>query len=82
MAGEACFDKIVSVGMYEHVGIANYPVYFGAIARLLKPGGTVLNHGITARNPQGRVEGPPGGGEFIERFVFSGGELPHISRAL
>jgi cyclopropane-fatty-acyl-phospholipid synthase len=67
--------------MYEHVGIANLPLYFAAIARLLRPGGLVLNHGITSGDRDGRVEGPPGG-EFIDRFVFPGGEVPHISRAL
>ena len=41
------YDKIASIGMFEHVGIANYPRYFGKIYRLLKPGGMVLNHGIT-----------------------------------
>src|SRR5579884_1915692 len=49
IAGEALFDKIVSVGMYEHVGIANLPRYFAVIGRLLRPAGLVLNHGITAR---------------------------------
>ena len=43
IAGEGAFDKIVSVGMYEHVGIANLPLYFGAIHRLLKVGGLALN---------------------------------------
>jgi cyclopropane-fatty-acyl-phospholipid synthase len=81
IAGEGEFDKIVSVGMYEHVGIANLPRYFATIARLLKPGGLMLNHGITAGDRDGRAQGPPGG-EFIDRFVFPGGELPHISRAL
>ncbi len=81
LAGPAQYDKIVSVGMYEHVGIANLPLYFAAIARLLKPGGLVLNHGITAADRDGRAQGPLGG-EFIERFVFPGGEVPHISRAL
>ena len=80
IAGEGEFDKIVSVGMYEHVGIANLPRYFATIARLLKPGGLMLNHGITATDREGRAQGPPGG-EFIDRFVFPGGELPHISRA-
>ncbi len=79
--GDALFDKIVSVGMYEHVGLANLPRYFGAIARLLKPGGAFLNHGISAGDPNGQAQGPPGG-EFIDRFVFPGGELPHVSRAL
>ena len=42
------FDKIASVGMFEHVGQVNMPAYFGKIFRLLKPGGLVMNHGITA----------------------------------
>ena len=81
IAGSAHFDKIVSVGMYEHVGIANLPLYFRTIARLLKPGGVALNHGITSVDRDGRAQGPPGG-EFIDRFVFPGGELPHISQVL
>lgn len=79
--GEACFDRIVSVGMYEHVGIANLPLYFGTIARLLAPGGLALNHGICVTDRDGRAGGPPGG-EFIDRYVFPGGELPHISKVL
>lgn len=79
--GASEFDKIVSVGMYEHVGIANLPLYFGTIARLLKPGGMALNHGITAGDRDGRAQGPPGG-EFIDRYVFPGGELPHLSRVV
>ena len=79
--GEAVCDKIVSVGMYEHVGIANLPTYFGAIARLLRPAGIVLNHGFTTTDRDGRAQGPPGG-EFIDRPVFPGGEVPHISRVL
>jgi cyclopropane-fatty-acyl-phospholipid synthase len=81
VTGEALFDKIVSVGMYEHVGIANLPLYFRSIARLLRPGGTALNHGITATDRDGHARGPPGG-EFIDRLVFPGGEVPHISRVL
>ena len=79
--GEAEFDKIVSVGMYEHVGIANLPFYFATIARLLKPGGVALNHGITSGDRDGRAQGPPGG-EFIDKYVFPGGELPHLSRVV
>jgi cyclopropane-fatty-acyl-phospholipid synthase len=81
VSGAAVFDKIVSVGMYEHVGIANLPVYFGTIARLLRPGGLALNHGITAADRDGQAQGPPGG-EFIDELVFPGGEVPHISRVL
>jgi cyclopropane-fatty-acyl-phospholipid synthase len=81
LAGQAAFDKIVSVGMYEHVGFDNLPLYFSTIARLLKPGGALLNHGIITTNPDGRPQGPPGG-EFINRYVFPGGELPHLPRLL
>jgi len=76
---QACFDKIVSVGMYEHVGLKNLPRYFDEMARLLKPGGALLNHGIVVTDPRGRPQGPPGG-EFIGRYVFPGGELAN-SRA-
>jgi cyclopropane-fatty-acyl-phospholipid synthase len=79
--GDAAFDKIVSVGMYEHVGLTNLPTYFGTVARLLKPGGAFLNHGIVATNADGVAQGPPGG-EFINRHVFPGGELPSLPRAL
>jgi cyclopropane-fatty-acyl-phospholipid synthase len=77
----ARFDKIASVGMFEHVGQANMPAYFGKIARLLAPGGLVLNHGITA----GRLEPGPlgaGMGEFIGKYIFPGGELLHVSHVL
>lgn len=75
------FDKIVSVGMYEHVGLRHLPTYFGMVARLLRPGGIFLNHGIFSTDPDGHSRGPPGG-EFIDRHVFPGGAVPHISRAL
>ena len=67
--------------MYEHVGLANLPNYCRLLARLVKPGGAVLNHGIVVTDAGGRAQGPPGG-EFIDRYVFPGGELPHISRFL
>jgi cyclopropane-fatty-acyl-phospholipid synthase len=78
---QAHYDKNASVGMYEHVGLANLPAYFGAIARLLRPGGIALNHGITTTDRDGHAQGPPGG-EFIDRLVFPGSEVPHVSRVL
>lgn len=75
------FDKIVSVGMYEHVGSANLPLYFRTMHRLLAPGGVALNHGITTGDPEEGSRGPPSGG-FIDRYVFPGGELPHVSEVL
>jgi cyclopropane-fatty-acyl-phospholipid synthase len=79
--GEGVFDKIASVGMFEHVGLKNLPVYFGAIQRLLKDGGVVMNHGITSVDPESREVGM-GGGDFVAKYVFPHGELPHISLAL
>src|SRR6185312_3719816 len=81
LTGEAEFDKIVSVGMYEHVGHANLPRYFAGLHRLVKPNGLVLNHGITTTDPRGVSRGLAGG-SFIDRFVFPGGELPHIAQVV
>jgi cyclopropane-fatty-acyl-phospholipid synthase len=75
------FDKIASVGMFEHVGRKNLPVYFGKIERLLKPGGLVMNHGITM-NALDRYELGSDIGGFIDEYVFPGGELTHISRVV
>ncbi len=75
------FDKISSVGMFEHVGRSNMPAYFGKISRLLVPGGLVLNHGITAGGPDNRQMGA-GMGDFIEKYIFPGGELLHVSDIL
>ena len=75
------FDKISSVGMFEHVGQAHMTAYFGKIMRLLVPGGLVLNHGITAGGLDNRQLGA-GMGDFIEKYIFPGGELLHISAVL
>jgi len=72
------FDKISSVGMFEHVGRQNLPVYFGKIRRLLRPGGLVMNHGITTNSLEGAQLGS-GIGEFVNDYVFPGGELMHVS---
>lgn len=75
------YDKIASVGMFEHVGRANLDTYFERIAALLKPGGLVLNHGITMAEPAANGLGS-GIAEFIEDYVFPGGELVHASEVL
>ncbi|CAN5252312.1 class I SAM-dependent methyltransferase [soil metagenome] len=75
------FDKISSVGMFEHVGQANMNAYFSKIMRLLAPGGLVLNHGITAGGVENRQLGA-GMGDFIGKYIFPGGELLHISAVL
>lgn len=75
------YEKIASVGMIEHVGRANLRLYFDKIASLLKPGGLVLNHGITTATPDARGLGS-GIAEFIDEYVFPGGELVHVSDLL
>jgi cyclopropane-fatty-acyl-phospholipid synthase len=78
---DAPFDKIASVGMFEHVGLAQLPAYFAKIRRLLRPGGLLMNHGITAGGTRHHQLGA-GVGDFIERYIFPGGELVHASRVL
>jgi len=78
---DALYDKIASVGMFEHVGLARFPKYFGKIMRILKPGGLVLNHGIT-HNALGAQSLGSGIGDFVEEYVFPGGELAHVSRVI
>jgi cyclopropane-fatty-acyl-phospholipid synthase len=75
------YDKIASVGMFEHVGIAQLETYFSKLRRLLRPGGLVLNHGITAGGVDNAELGS-GMGQFIDKYIFPGGELTHISRVL
>jgi cyclopropane-fatty-acyl-phospholipid synthase len=75
------YDKIASVGMFEHVGRVNLPTYFDKIGALLKPGGLVLNHGITQSAVETRGLGG-GISEFIDDYVFPGGELVHASDVL
>ena len=75
------FDRIASVGMFEHVGRAQMRRYFETVYRLLRPGGLLLNHGITAGALDVAQLGA-GMGAFIEQYIFPGGELLHVSEAL
>lgn len=67
--GRETFDRIVSVGMFEHVGEALLPEYFRIAHRLLRPRGVFLNHGIARVGPAVRTS------EFVRRYVFPDGEL-------
>jgi cyclopropane-fatty-acyl-phospholipid synthase len=67
--------------MFEHVGRSMLPTYFGKIRRLLRPGGLLMNHGITAGGTRNAQLGA-GIGDFIERYIFPGGELLHVSNVL
>ncbi len=75
------YDKIASVGMFEHVGRAQLGGYFAKLRRLLRPGGLIMNHGITAGGVYNAEVGA-GMGQFIEKYIFPGGELTHISNEL
>ena len=81
VAPEEPFDKIASVGMFEHVGKKNLPIYFEKIYSLLKPGGVVLNHGITTNSLDDGALGSDIG-KFVDEYVFPGGQLVHVSRVI
>ncbi|QIB36030.1 SAM-dependent methyltransferase [Ancylobacter pratisalsi] len=70
------FDRIVSVGMFEHVGIGHYEEYFSKIADLLKDDGVALVHSI------GRSEGPGITNPWIAKYIFPGGYIPALSEVL
>ena len=74
------YDKISSIGMYEHVGIKNYPAYFGKINALLRDRGILLNHGITrpAKRTPSRFRRIRPEQRLILKYIFPGGELDHI----
>ena len=76
LAGEGDFDKVSSVGMFEHVGLANLPTYLATVRRVLRPGGLFLNHGIT-HDEEGWKKTV--NTEFINRYVFPDGELDCVS---
>jgi cyclopropane-fatty-acyl-phospholipid synthase len=67
---ETDFDAISSIGLTEHIGVKNYPAYFGFIRDHLRPQGRLLNHCIT--RPHNRFEQT---GQFLDRYVFPDGEL-------
>jgi len=75
------YDKIASVGMFEHVGRINMKTYFSKIWRLLRPGGMLMNHGITA-GWQGNRQAGLSLGDFIEKYIFPGGELMHVAEVM
>ena len=74
--GESVYDKAASVGMFEHVGLNNLPVYFSTVERLLKPDGLFLNHGIT-HDSEGWQKTMSS--EFMNRYVFPDAQLDNIS---
>jgi len=81
LPSDSQYDKIASVGMFEHVGRLNLPHYFSKIYSLLKPGGVVMNHGITTNSLDDHALGSDIG-RFVDEYVFPGGELVHVSRVI
>jgi cyclopropane-fatty-acyl-phospholipid synthase len=71
------YDKLVSVGMFEHVGAAKLPFYFQQAWRLLRPGGVFLNHGIAATS-----DTPIPKKSFVNTYVFPDGELVRLNTTL
>ncbi len=78
-AGE--FDRIASIGMFEHVGRARMRRYFDGLQGLLRPGGLLLNHAIASGGLDNHQLGA-GMGDFIGKHIFPGGELLHVSHAV
>ena len=70
------FDRIVSVGMFEHVGAAHYDEFFGKVRELLAPDGVMLLHTI------GRFDEPSTGDPFADKYIFPGYHLPNMTQML
>lgn len=72
------YDRVVSVGMFEHVGVKNFPRYFATVRRVLKPDGVFLNHGITSSSGWERTPLT----RFMNRYIFPDGELARVSEVI
>lgn len=68
------FDRIVSIGMLEHVGVKNYPEFYRVCKKLLKPGGVMLHHTIGANHSYNVNEA-----KWIDKYIFPGGMIPTLS---
>jgi cyclopropane-fatty-acyl-phospholipid synthase len=70
------FDRIVSVGMFEHVGVGHFPAFFEACKELLTPDGVMVLHSI------GRFDGPGSTNPWITKYIFPGGYIPALSEVV
>jgi cyclopropane-fatty-acyl-phospholipid synthase len=70
------YDRIVSVGMFEHIGINHYQAFFARLKALLAPDGVALLHSI------GRMDGPGSTSPWIRKYIFPGGYVPALSEVL
>ncbi len=77
------YDKISSIGMYEHVGVAGLPAYFSKIRSLLAADGLFLNHGITRRGKKKKRKFSSRSEQrALQKYIFPGGELDHIGHSI
>jgi cyclopropane-fatty-acyl-phospholipid synthase len=70
------YDRIVSVGMFEHVGVNQYPAFFRKLSQLLAPDGVALLHSI------GRMDGPGATNPWLRKYIFPGGYCPALSEVV
>ena len=70
------YDRIVSVGMFEHVGVVQYPTFFRRLTELLAPDGVALLHSI------GRMDGPGTTNPWLRKYIFPGGYSPALSEVV
>jgi cyclopropane-fatty-acyl-phospholipid synthase len=80
LTGDEAFDTIASIGMVEHVGLANLPTFLRTAWRLLRPGGALLLHGI-AESPESKARSGAGA-SFADRYVFPDSALPGLGDLL
>ena len=73
---DQCFDRVVSVGMFEHVGVFHYRAFFNTVARCLKPDGVALLHSI------GQWDGPGINNPWINKYIFPGAYCPALSEVM
>ncbi|HEV2336851.1 MAG TPA: cyclopropane-fatty-acyl-phospholipid synthase family protein [Stellaceae bacterium] len=70
------YDRIVSVGMFEHVGVIQYPAFFRGLSDMLEPDGVALLHSI------GRMDGPGTTNPWLRKYIFPGGYSPALSEVV
>src|SRR5712691_328484 len=70
------YDRIVSVGMFEHVGVVQYPAFFRGLSEMLEPDGVALLHSI------GRMDGPGTTNPWLRKYIFPGGYAPALSEVV
>jgi len=73
---QGSYDRIVSVGMFEHVGVPQYPAFFRRVKELLEPDGVALLHSI------GRMDGPGATNPWLRKYIFPGGYSPALSEVV